>query len=423
MDCYKILTLKLKDVVLFEPVFLGIITRLINLETLEFTNVHLLQPQVSEINLKVKGVCSHVTEIIFEHSDLELLNTIVTPKLSSLKIELANLKPYYELSAFLSACINLKKLELNAYSCDLMDLFEVMEYKFKLKQLIIETHHFDKEPSKEFENNFLKFLKIHTCSLTSLEVRGSVTNDVLCYMLKKIRFMKTLVVKISFLPEDANFYEVKKPKRSVKRLTLEGPFSNTAPMTAIIQLYPSILELNLRDHNLHGNANFLSDFIVFVAQTCSDLVELSIVRMPTFAEGVEVKFKTLKTLRVGYINDVIEITSVLENNPSIKKLQIEFVFRHQSQMQFFTSILRCGIKHLIIKAEHQEIQMIHRHIMWNTRELATLELQFYTGDDLKVYNFNFVEENPMLLNAISQKLIDETRSYMVDELVEFLNEM
>lgn len=144
------------------------------------------------------------------------------------------------LKKFLRECKSLTKLELIAVDCDLMSFFTSTEFPFTLRQLTLSSTVRPKDDQSPNEEFALKFFNRNCSTIQTLDLQAPLPSKVLQFALKRFRVLRYLVLRLNFLPEDPNFFFQKLGKKSVKLLTLEGPYLNVNQTKAIFKLYPAI---------------------------------------------------------------------------------------------------------------------------------------------------------------------------------------
>lgn len=171
----------------------------------------------------------------------QLLSFLIPTSLEHIRIVSTDLRQHEPLRNFLLECVSLIKLELHAVNCDLMNFFTpTLNFPFQLRHLSLVSTLNKIAHSYDNEDEAIKFLNQHNNSIHLLELQGLLPKNVIDFALKRFRLLKSLVLRLNYMPVDADFYSQKRPKKSVKMLTLEGPFLNVQQITGIFKLYPSI---------------------------------------------------------------------------------------------------------------------------------------------------------------------------------------
>jgi hypothetical protein len=417
----RLQVLKIKDCLIVDTILTSILNQLNKLETLEFRNVRMRKKAPQDPSPRA---ITSAKKLMFEHSDLDILTTIVGPSLTSVRLTLSDISPCNQIMFFLCEHKTISSLELQANS-DIMNFFEVVpNYGFVLKHLSLITTQYDEEPSSAYEENFLNFLRSSAMKgMKSLEIKSKVTLPVLDFMLKHFRLLKTLTLKVNKLPQNPQFYTIKKPRKSIKELVITGPFLDHNTIISIFMIYPAVQKLSLCDYNSEFNDNIseiLGDLLLHATEICHDLRELRVARMPSSMKHA-LKFKMLDTLQVAYINDMHDITKIISDNPSLETLIIDFVFRHQSNVSFLLALVQSGIKRLSICAEPFEIQSIHEFFLFYKGGIEELVLMCEVKEHMKTYEFKFSQESS---NAVtSSTLTRDINCSLIEELVQYLDEL
>jgi hypothetical protein len=200
--------------------------------------------------------------------------------LEELRINSSDLRQHEPLKNFLTQCKSLIILELNAIDCDLMSFFTSANFSFQLKELSLSSTLIKKAETYDNEDMAINFFNTLCSSLTTLEIHAPLPNKVLDFLLKKFRLLKRLTLKTNLIPLEMNFYPQKHPKRSVKVLTLEGPYMNVRQTEGILRLYPVVQALNLDNIYPDIASETVAQILKLVSAFCSALHELTIPRLP-----------------------------------------------------------------------------------------------------------------------------------------------
>ncbi|XP_070500283.1 uncharacterized protein [Chironomus tepperi] len=414
IDCSKIRTFCLKDVVLLDSVFMAFLRHFVSLENLDFSYVQIVSTQPFNPDLKI--ICSRVSDINFEFSSWEIFDYLFTPAISSLRLSSSNLQANSSIISFLKEGVDLKKLELHAVSCDIMEFFKFSRYKFSLKHLGLVSSDYTGEPNTRNDHCFQDFITERAMSVTSLEMKALLSPASLDWIMKRLRNLRQVTLKVNHLILNTSHYYQKKPRKAVKALMLEGSFHNLDMVVALLSLFPCVKLLNFRDAYMDLNIKFLSDVLRYAAVICTDLIELSLTRM--ICLNPELKFDKLEVLRVGYVNIWDELIAFLNTNYTVQRLYIEHVFRRQINRRAMEMIIKSNIMHLHMSADSYEIQRIFKNVQAiGNGNLITLELTVQSYES-KSYTFYYSPGNNNINTA--EQLIFDTNAFIIDDLAEHL---
>lgn len=341
------------------------------------------------------------------------------PELSELRLTSDNLSPQPSVVSFLSEVNDLKKLELHAVTCDIMEFFNQNNYTFGLKHLVLISTDFIGTVSNDYDHVFLQeFIKEHAATINTLEMRAFVSPWCLNFLVKKLRVLRFLLLKVNCLIPDLALYTNKKPRKSVKNLILEGPYTDLEIITAILTLYPSVKTLQLNDFNIDSTLDLWGEIVEKASEICLELLDLSVSRIPTFNKPLI--FKKLETLRVGYVNDWNDLVSFLLYNNKVQTLHINYIFRYQADVVNLKRLLESSVRNLHITAEASEIKRIYEFIeMIGSGNLISLEL-IVQSQVPKSYNFYYSPGNTNTLTA--DRLLTDIHVMIIDELAEYLDD-
>jgi hypothetical protein len=328
------------------------------------------------------------------------------------------------LRLLLQESLELKRLEVHAVNCDLMDFF-TFQGLFKLKYLSLKSDTLSTE-NKNIETAE-EFLSLQVATILSLEVRAHLPKSILGILLKKCRNLRYFTIRTDILPVCDSFYIVKNPRKRIRHLNLEGLFTSFETLASIINLYPSVQELTLRDCTRYDlNLELNRKLIKEIMEKHLELTVLEISRMPHVID-CNLAFKKLIELRVEYVNDVDELVNVMTNTPTLMHLHIQFMFRHQSTEEFFNKLLSCNLKHIIIGAEPREALKIYKFVsaveLKRAGRLVTLKIKVL-AHFVGTFEFLF----PMLENIehneqMAEKLSFHVNGCEVEDLVKYIDNL
>lgn len=301
----------------------------------------------------------------------------------------------------------------------MMEFFKFSNYTFSLKQLSLVTSDYTGQINTRYDHFFQDFISGHVMSLNSLEMRALLSPSSLDFLMKKLRNLRSILLKVNYLICDTSIYYQKKPKKTVKTLILEGSFHSIDMVVALLSLYPCAKLVHFRDSYMDFNIKFLSDVLRYAALICTEITELSLSRM-SFLES-DVKFEKLEVLRVGYVNDWNDLVGFLKNNYTVQHLYIDHVFRQQTDLRAMKMIVNTHIMHLHITADSYEIKRIYEIMeIIGSGNLYTMELTAQSNGSKK-YHFSFSLGS---INAITAKELKfDTNAFIIDDLVNYLDEM
>ncbi|CAG9805915.1 unnamed protein product [Chironomus riparius] len=417
IDCSNIRTFCLKDVVLLDTVFMAFLRHFVSLENLEFSNLHLVRTQQLEPSVKI--MCCSIRDINFEFSSWEIFDYLYTPDICSLRLSSSDLIAHPSITSYLTEVNDLKHLELHAVSCDIMEFFKYADYTFALKELNLVTSDYTGQINTRYDHFFQDFIAQNTSSLNSLEMKALLSPASLDFIMKRLRNLRSILLKVNYLICDTSIYYQKKPRRTVKTLTLEGSFHSIDMIVALMALYPCAKVLSFRDSYMDFNVKFLSDVLRYAALICTELNDLSLTRLIPLQP--ELRFEKLEILRVGYVNDWNDLVTFLKMNNTIQRLCIEHVFRQQSDHRAMEMIIDCNIMHLHMTSDSYEIKRIFEIFdIIGSGNLFTLKLTVQSCES-KSYNFHFSPGNNNSITA--EELKFDTNAFIIDDLVDFLDDL
>lgn len=300
-----------------------------------------------------------------------------------------------------------------------MEFFKFSNYTFSLKQLSLVTSDYTGQINTKYDHSFQDFISGHVMSLNSLEMRALLSPSSLDFLMKKLRNLRSILLKVNYLICDTSIYYQKKPKKIVKTLILEGSFHSIDMVVALMALYPCAKLVHFRDSYMDFNIKFLKDVLKYSSLICTEMTELSLSRM-IFLES-DVKFEKLEVLRVGYVNDWDDLVEFLKNNYTVQHLYIDHVFRQQTNFRAMKMIVNTQIMHLHMTADSYEIKRIHEIMeIVGSGNLYTMELTVQSNGPKK-YHFSFGVGN---INAITaEELKFDTNTFIIDDLVDYLDEL
>lgn len=341
----------------------------------------------------------------------------ITPvNIASVQLTALNLEQNPNYTYFLMQCKNLVKLNIYAIKNGIMDFFtntSVFRFPFQLRNLSLSSPiSYSVVPNNNEEA--MNFLKRYATSLNDLEIRAQLSLDVLEFLLKKLRLLKSLVLRLNFLPIDASFYAIRNPKKNLKKLILEGPYINLDQIEAILKLFPALQCLSLDNFIVDFSLTLMAQILEQVSRHCPDITNLTISRIPLLSENVE--FNALTSLRIKYINSVSEIISFIKNARNLKELHVEFVHRNQLSKTDVDQLLMVKLSRLYITAEPHEAHKICKMIENNhEKTLEELEVRVHAFNYQKYYNFRYSNEANCQL--VAAKMKDDLKDFLLNELL------
>lgn len=270
----------------------------------------------------------------------------------------------------------------------------------------------------------LAFLRHHT-TLNFLEIRAQLPIEVLRFAMKKFRMLKSLTLRLSLLPIDEEFYAQKSPRKSVKNLTLEGPFIDLNQIKAIFKLYSGVQALSLDNFFVDFSPDLIASVLELASIHLTNISELTISRIPFVP--AHVTFKFLSILRIKYINSLEDITSFTKNAKNLRAIHVDFVFRHQLKQEHIDELLRCNLTKLCLTSEPYEIYKLYKMIEESPEnsKLISVDMRAHAFNYFKCYNFRFKKTKgggDVNYQEVAEKMRLDMKDYLVKELMDTLEE-
>lgn len=323
------------------------------------------------------------------------------------------------LTKFLMQCKCLTKLELHGVNCDIIDFFKLPALPFQLRYLSLSSSKIS-GAVENFDEDGLNFLRAHVSTLNFLEIRAQLPHDMLDFALKKFRMLKSLTLRLNMLPNAEAFYVIKTSRKSVKTLTLEGPYIDLHQITAILKLYPATQALSFDNFYVDFSPDLVAMVFEAASIHCPNLSELTISRIPFLP--THVNFEILNVLRVKYINSIDEITSFFKNAKNLKALHIDFVFRHQLKQKSIDELLACNLTHLYITSEPFECSKIFKMIQNSpANKLESLDFRAQAFGYFKHYTFKY-KESKIRFDEMTYKMEADLTDHLFSELLDPMDE-
>lgn len=295
-----------------------------------------------------------------------------------------------------------------------MDFFKFPGCPFQLRYLSLSSSKLSRE-FEHFNEDGMSFLRHHANTLNFLEIRAQLPHEVLEFALKKLRMLRSLTLRLNLIPTQETFYNHRQPRKSVKTLTLEGPYIDLHQITAILKLYPATQGLSLDNFYVDFSPDLVAMVLDSASIQCPKLSELTISRIPFLPAHVE--FNALNILRVKYINSIDEITSFFKNAKCLKALHIDFVFRHQLNQRSIDEILGCNITQLYITSEPFECYRIFEMIeKCPGKKLESLEIRAQAFTYFKHYTFSYKEDQRTKFQEMAERMDMELKDYLINEM-------
>lgn len=288
---------------------------------------------------------------------------------------------------FLAYQSTLESLSLHGNANDTGYFFswpELVNIPFKLKRLSISASSNPSSEEMDSANSemMLNFMNMHTNTLEVLKIRAPIPQNVLCFMITKFRRLKELVITTDQLPNHPDFYQRTRPKKSVKNLRIEGPISDVEAIKRLTRYYPKVELIEICNADVYVG-HLIEEIVMFLSFTHKYIRELSVARLPSSA----IKFRNLRSLTLGYINNIATLLTFLANNPSVKRLNINFMFRSQATNELIAALLESQLQHLSITSEATELPKILEIIRKNPKSLKRLTLISQDTFGSNIFNY------------------------------------
>lgn len=283
---------------------------------------------------------------------------------------------------------NLKDFSIGGILCDnFFSSHEVLKFPFKLTDLKIDGSKTDLEEE-------IEFFKIHSATIERLVLQYPLGNAIHKFAVQSIPKLKHLQLPTTQFTVDMlqNF----SPNENVKSLTLYGILKTLATAKKMIDLFPSIENLNLGQVPI---VSWSHQFLIYISKT----KKIKSLEIPYFAyhePDNQPFFPNLKEFTVSKIfHDALFDEFVQLHSGTLEKINIHYVDEKKFVKGLTVNkILSCvNLKHVTIGSESPLIirmfnNKVHRPNSWtlearikNQLDRDYVALKFKFPDDIAIW--------------------------------------
>lgn len=348
---FAVRTLTVSDSKIDDFTFKEILRSCDSLENLILTEIAIVKklPAITPVSMR------KLQSLTINHCDWNIV------KFMKAQLKCLSLKSYLDegqrvnMISFLSTQFLLRTLILRGTSSKTLfhqdDL--VLDCNFQLKKFHLE-HYFGKN-SDNVNWHITAFMSLHTETLLNVEISGPHCEHLNSFAIANLDHLESLAIDVRGLPKDEDFYETVmcEPNQNLKELALCGFFGQHESIKKILIKYPAIEQLDLNDWS---NGNHLPDMLEFISLNFPRLLKLSITEIPS---NNNVKFSTLRDLRVTFIKNSGKLVQFLALNSSVESLKVGLVYIEQITSEFMHQLKELQhVKHIAFSGNGKALDKV-----------------------------------------------------------------
>lgn len=308
-----------------------------------------------------------LTSLQVSTSDSTLFNYIIVPKLTSFDVQGYMKNCSEDVANFIKSTPKLESLKTDHFAFVRIVKQQAEYQTLKLKSLFVDSQFLQIFFRDKFEEEFCQFLKAQSDSLQQLRlVKFPIGTWKTIF--PWLHSLKMLHIDFRELPTNKEFYMDLQPNKSLREIVATHEFPNLIAAEAILRKCP-----NLESFTRLSTWEETSELLPLLATYNRKLKKLII---STVKAQPVVQFKALTALNLSDVDDLSQVTSFIENNPSIEALTTGKLIDFNPD-DFKALISQPNLKHLKFTGyeKFSEAKKIYDIVKVDCKKLKTLEIE------------------------------------------------